>query len=190
MVRLILFGAPGAGKGTQAATLSQQLQVPHISTGDILRSAVAQQTPLGVEAQSYLNRGELVPDDLVIALIRERLSQPDAHSGWILDGFPRTVPQAEALDRLLQELSQRCDRVVNLEVPEPVLVSRMLERGRQDDTEDVIRNRLQVYHQKTSPLIHFYRDRDQLTAIDGHADVPAVTAAILDSLEDANHLAS
>lgn len=190
MVRLILFGAPGAGKGTQAATLSRTLKVPHISTGDILRSAVANQTALGVEAQTYLNQGDLVPDALVTALIRERLGQGDTQSGWILDGFPRTVPQAQDLEQLLQELNQHCDRVVTLEVPESVLIERMLGRGRRDDTEAVIQNRLQEYHQKTAPLIHFYRDRQQLTAINGNAEVPVVTQAILHSLDNLNNLAS
>lgn len=188
MVRLILFGAPGAGKGTQAAALSGQLQVPHISTGDILRSAVANQTSLGLQAQNYLDRGQLVPDDLVIALIRERLSQSDAQTGWILDGFPRTIPQAEALNQLLRDMAQQIDRVINLEVPELVLVDRMLSRGRQDDTEAVIRNRLQEYHQKTAPLINFYRDRDQLITVNGNAEVPEVTTSILRCLEQPHRL--
>lgn len=182
MARLILFGPPGAGKGTQAAALSHQLKIPHISTGEILRSAVANQTPLGIKARSYLDRGELVPDQLVIALIRDRLTQADALQGWILDGFPRNLPQAHALDQLLAEIGQTYDQVINLEVPDQVLVERMLSRGRQDDTEAVIRRRLQVYRDQTEPLIDFYCDRQQLTRVNGNLDIDAVTTRIRNSI--------
>jgi adenylate kinase len=194
VARLILFGPPGAGKGTQAVELSQRFSVPHISTGDLFRAAVAEQTSLGVKAQGYLDRGELVPDDLVIDMIRERLVhvqpdtlqpdtlQPDTQSGWLLDGFPRTVPQADALDDLLSGIHQELDRVVNLQVPDAVLLERLLGRGRKDDSEDVIRRRLQVYHEQTAPLIRFYGDRHQLTDIDGSAPVEDVTAAIQTAL--------
>ncbi len=190
MVRLILFGAPGAGKGTQALVLAQEQQVPHISTGDILRAAVANQTALGLQAKTYLDQGQLVPDDLVIDLIQERLNQPDAQSGWILDGFPRTVTQAQALDGLLKGIGQSCDQVINLEVPEQVLVARMLGRGRRDDNETVIRQRLQEYAQKTAPLIDFYRDRQKLTAIDGNAQIQHVTKAIQQLVQGLDNLAS
>lgn len=182
VARLILFGPPGAGKGTQAAALSHQLKIPHISTGEILRSAVANQTPLGIKARSYLDRGELVPDQLVIALIRDRLTQADALQGWILDGFPRNLPQAHALDQLLAEIGQTYDQVINLEVPDQVLVERMLSRGRQDDTEAVIRRRLQVYRDQTEPLIDFYCDRQQLTRVNGNLDIDAVTTRIRNSI--------
>jgi adenylate kinase len=178
VVRLILFGPPGAGKGTQAQALSQVLQIPHISTGDIFRAAVAQKTPLGQVAQSYLDQGSLVPDQLVIDLIRERLDQSDVKSGWLLDGFPRSLPQAHALDELLQDLGQQFDRVVNLAVPDQVLVDRMLSRGRKDDTENVIRNRLQVYRDQTEPLIEFYQSRQQLADVDGDVPVEQVTQSI------------
>jgi adenylate kinase len=178
VVRLILFGPPGAGKGTQAVELSTRFSVPHISTGDLFRAAVSEQTPLGVKAQGYLDRGELVPDDLVIDMIRERLVQPDTQAGWLLDGFPRTVPQAHALDDLLSSIHQGLDRVVNLQVPDTFLVERLLGRGRKDDSEDVIRRRLQVYHDQTAPLTRFYGDRNQLTDIDGSVPVETVTAAI------------
>lgn len=178
MVRLILFGPPGAGKGTQAQTLAQCWKIPHISTGDILRSAVADKTDLGVKAQAHMEQGELVPDQLVIAMIQERLSQVDAQLGWILDGFPRNVSQAQTLDDLLQHLDQGYDLVVNLAVPDEVLVARMLNRGRKDDDETVIRRRLEVYRDQTAPLIDFYGDRQQLVNINGNMEMKAVTTAI------------
>jgi len=167
VTRLIFLGPPGAGKGTQAKSLSEHWHIPHISTGEILRAAIAQGTPLGKQAQSYVAKGELVPDDLILALIRERLSQPDATSGWILDGFPRNVAQAEFLDRLLQELHQSYDCVVNLEVPDGTIVSRLLARQRQDDTEEIVLHRLQIYRDRTEPLIDFYHQRGNLLKVDG-----------------------
>ena len=152
MARLIFLGPPGAGKGTQAKLLADSHNIPHISTGDILRAAVSRQTNLGVKAQEYMDRGELVPDQLVIDLIRERLGQPDAQLGWILDGYPRTVVQADSLDGLLVELSQTCDRAINFDVPDETLIERMLSRGRKDDNEGVIRRRLEVYREQTAPL--------------------------------------
>ena len=178
MARLIFLGAPGAGKGTQANALAVLGQIPHISTGDILRGAVAQQTPLGLKAQSYMDQGNLVPDQLVIALIRERLSQQDAQNGWILDGFPRNTTQASFLDELLVEIDQTYGCAVNLEVPDDVLVQRMLGRGRQDDTEVVIRRRLQVYHDQTAPLINFYQSRQKLVSIDGNVSPEEVTGKL------------
>ncbi|NEP17232.1 MAG: adenylate kinase [Leptolyngbya sp. SIO4C1] len=178
MTRLIFLGAPGAGKGTQAQRLSAESQVPHISTGDILRTAVAKQTDLGKKAAHYMNAGELVPDDLILDLIRERLGQADATNGWILDGFPRNVSQANFLDGLLEEIQQPCDFVLNLDVPDEVLVTRLLSRGRQDDTEAVIRNRLAVYREQTEPLIDFYRGRQQLVSVNGNQPMDAVTAEL------------
>jgi adenylate kinase len=177
MTRLIFLGPPGAGKGTQAKFLADLLNIPHISTGEILRSAIAQGTPLGQKAQSYVDKGELVPDDLLLDLIRERLNQPDAQNGWILDGFPRNVNQASFLEQLLQELNQSCD-CVNLEVPDEVLVDRMLGRGRKDDNEDTIRRRLEVYRKDTEPLIGFYRDRSVLKSINGDRSVEEVTESL------------
>lgn len=178
MVRLIFLGPPGAGKGTQAQTLAQAEAIPHISTGDILRTAVAEQTELGQKAQSYMDRGELVPDQLMLDLVRDRLSQEDVKPGWILDGFPRTVGQATFLDKLLQEIEQTCDRVINIDAPDEVLVARLLGRGRKDDAEDVIRTRLAVYRKQTAPLIDFYGGRNQLIYINGDQPVAVVTAAI------------
>ena len=182
MPRLIFLGAPGAGKGTQAQTLALHWHIPHISTGDILRGAMKERSPLGVKAQSYVDRGELVPDQLLLDIMEERLSQSDAQSGWILDGFPRNVNQASFLEQLLQKLTQDSVRAVNLDVPDEVLVSRLLGRGRADDTEEVIRRRLEVYREQTLPLIDFYRDRQQLMSIDGNQPLEKVTADLQELL--------
>lgn len=176
MTRLIFLGPPGAGKGTQAKLLSEHCDVPHIATGDILRAAVADQTELGQKAEQYMNAGELVPDALILNLIRERLTQPDAKDGWVLDGFPRNVPQAEFLEQLLDEINQPFDFVVNLDVPNEVIISRLLKRGRKDDAEEVIRHRLDVYRQQTAPLIDFYRNRQKLVSIDGNQEMESVNA--------------
>ncbi len=178
MTRLIFLGPPGAGKGTQAQILSKGCEVPHISTGDILRAAVKAKTELGQQADGYMSAGELVPDDLMLGLIRERLGQGDTANGWLLDGFPRNVEQAEFLDRLLQEIEQTCEFVINLEVPDEELVARMLERGRKDDEEAVIRNRLKVYREQTEPLINFYQERQLLRSVNGNQDLDTVTQTL------------
>ena len=182
MPRLIFLGAPGAGKGTQAQTLALHWHIPHISTGDILRGAMKERSPLGIKAQSYVDRGELVPDQLLLDIMEERLSQSDAQSGWILDGFPRNVNQASFLEQLLQKLTQDSARAINLDVPDEVLVSRLLGRGRADDTEEVIRRRLEVYREQTLPLIDFYRDRQQLMSINGNQPLEKVTADLQELL--------
>lgn len=178
MTRLIFLGPPGAGKGTQAKTLAEDWNIPHISTGDILRQALKEQTPLGIKAQSYMDKGELVPDQLVQEMVEERLHQPDTKSGWILDGFPRTVQQAAFLEELLQKLAQSGERVVNLDVPDEVVVDRLLQRGRKDDSEEVIRRRLEVYRSQTAPLIDFYSDRHQLLTVNGNQSLEEVSAQI------------
>lgn len=179
MTRLIFLGAPGAGKGTQAQILSQSRGIPHISTGDILRSEVKDQTELGLQAKSYMNKGELVPDSLILDMIRGRLAQPEARKGWILDGFPRNVSQAEFLDRLLAEIQQHYDLAIDLNVPQQILVERLLDRAkiqnRPDDTEEVIRRRLVVYDEQTAPLIDYYRHKGVFRSIDGNRDLSAVT---------------
>lgn len=175
MTRLIFLGPPGAGKGTQAQILAQHLNIPHISTGDILRQAMKEQTPLGIKAQGYVNSGELVPDQLVQDLVEERLGQPDAKSGWILDGFPRKVTQAAFLEELLSKTGQGGERVVNLDAPDEVVVTRLLSRGRKDDTEEVIRRRLEIYRNDTAPLIDYYSDRQKLVTINGDQSQEEVT---------------
>ncbi len=182
ITRLVFLGPPGAGKGTQAKQLSHVCGVPHISTGDILRSAVSQGTELGKKAQFYMDQGELVPDELILNMIRERLGAEDTQSGWILDGFPRNVEQASFLDSLLQDIGQPCDCVVNLDVPDEVIVARLrlrgVQEGRSDDTETTIRHRLDVYRQLTAPLIDFYRNRQQLVSVDGNRPVEQVTTEL------------
>ncbi|MGQ4645831.1 adenylate kinase [Lyngbya aestuarii] len=183
MTRLIFLGPPGAGKGTQAKILADNLAIPHISTGDILRSAMAAQTTLGQKAQSYYDKGDLVPDDLLHDLIGERLSQSDAQKGWILDGFPRKLSQASFLEELLQELSQQCDCALNLEVPDEVLIIRLLGRGRQDDNKDTIRRRLEVYRQETEPLIVFYGERSLLKTVNGDQSPEEVTESVKQAVD-------
>lgn len=178
MTRLIFLGPPGAGKGTQAKVLAESCEIPHISTGDILREAKTKGTPLGLQAKDYMDRGELVPDSLILDLIRDRLKESDAQNGWILDGFPRNVEQAQFLDELLQDMNQSYDRVVNFDVPDPVLVTRMLGRGRTDDNEETIRRRLEVYRQQTAPLIDFYQQRDSLVSVDGDRSMEEVSTAL------------
>ncbi len=178
MTRLIFLGAPGAGKGTQASALAESHNIPHISTGDILRQAVANQSPLGLLAKSYMDQGELVPDSLIMGLIKDRLGQADAQNGWILDGFPRNLSQAQALNDLLQEMKQNYDRVIYFEVSPETLITRMLERGRKDDNEATVRRRLEVYQEQTVPLIKFYRDINSLRVIDGNDNVTTVANSL------------
>jgi adenylate kinase len=172
------LGPPGAGKGTQAKCLAASQNIPHISTGDILREAISVQSPLGIKAQNYMDKGELVPDELVQDLVKERLKQPDTHLGWILDGFPRKVTQAVFLEDLLQEIGGGEERVVNLDVPDPVVIARLLARGRKDDSEAVIRRRLEVYRADTAPLINYYSDRQKLLKVDGNRSEEEVSAAL------------
>jgi adenylate kinase len=176
VTRFIFLGPPGAGKGTQAALLSESCDLPHISTGEILRSEVASQSLLGLKAKGYMDSGQLVPDELILDMVRNKLSSLSTDSGWILDGFPRNVSQAVFLEQFLEDISQTCDWVINIEVEDAVLIDRLLaaNRNRQDDTEDVIRNRLKVYHSQTAPLIDFYRDRNLLMSINGHQAVESI----------------
>lgn len=175
MTRLIFLGPPGAGKGTQAVKVAEYFQIPHISTGELLRSAVSEKTELGQKAQEYMDKGELVPDHLILDMVRDRLSQSDVIKGWILDGFPRNVSQASFLDDLLAEIHQECNYAVNLEVPDEELISRMLGRGRQDDNEETIRRRLEVYREETAPVIDYYRQRNELVSVNGNLSMDEVT---------------
>jgi len=176
--RLLLFGPPGAGKGTQAIRLSQRLGVPQISTGDMLRAAVAAGTPLGRQAQAIMERGELVPDAVATGVAEERLGEADARRGFVLDGFPRTVGQAQALDGILERLGTPLDACLVLRIGEEALVERLLKRGqiegRSDDTEEVIRKRMRVYREQTEPLLAHYRAQDLLREIDAEGSIEEV----------------
>ena len=174
-IKLIFLGPPGAGKGTQAKLLADSYSIPHISTGEILRDAISKKTDLGTQAQAFVDRGELVPDALILDLIRARLQESDAQKGWILDGFPRNVSQAEFLETLLAELEQNCDFALNLEVPDSVLVQRLVGRGRKDDNETTISRRLEVYREQTAPVIEFYEKRGSLVSVDGNQQMDDVT---------------
>jgi adenylate kinase len=175
--RILFLGPPGAGKGTQAERLAERRQLLHLSTGELLRAEVKAGTPLGREAEAVMASGGLVGDQLVLAIVRHRL---EAHSGgWLLDGFPRNLPQAEALNGLLGELGQPIDRVLLLELDDSSLTARMLNRGRADDNEVVIRNRLEVYRQQTEPLISYYRQRNLLELVDATGSIEAISARIL-----------
>lgn len=182
-MNVILLGAPGSGKGTQAECLSRLLQRPHVATGDILREAVRQKTSLGEKVGVYMSAGALVPDDLIIELMLERLVEPDCQKGCIMDGFPRTLAQAKALDKLFQKRGFRIDRAVNLKVPRDVLIVRVGGRARQDDANDVIVKRLQVYEDQTSPLIGYYEQQGKLFEVNGIGTVDEITQRILAGLK-------
>ena len=177
--RVVLLGPPGAGKGTQAQVLGRCLGVPAISTGDLLREAVAAENELGRRVRASMGDGKLVADEVMAEVVRERLGQPDARRGYLLDGFPRTLPQAEILEGMLRDAGDRLDAVLLLDVPEEVVVGRALLRKRGDDAEAVIRERLKEYREKTVPLIGYYRQRGLLRAIDGDRPIEEVTAAML-----------
>lgn len=191
-MRLILLGPPGAGKGTQARRLVDRFNVIQLSTGDMLRAAVAAGTPVGLRAKDIMARGELVPDDVVIAIVADRISEPDAHNGFVLDGFPRTVPQAEALDRMLEQKGLALDAVIELKVDEAALLGRIESRIasmaahgetlRADDNPESLRKRLDAYRAQTAPLTGYYAGRGMLRTVDGMASIDDVTAAIADVL--------
>ena len=184
---LLLLGVPGAGKGTQAKRISEDYGIPQIATGDMLRAAIAAGTELGRTVKPILDSGELVPDDLIVALIRERLAQGDTQAGFILDGFPRTIPQAEALDAMLAEIGRRLAVVLEFQLDEEEAVRRMLgragEEGRSDDTPEVIGRRMVVYREQTEPLVAYYLGNGTLVGIDAGRPVGEVYAEIEDVLE-------
>lgn len=208
-MRIIFIGPPGAGKGTQCARLTDRLAIPHISTGDMFRAALSQGTPMGQQARKYMDAGELVPDEVVVGMVRERFSQDDVGRGFLLDGFPRTVPQAQALQDLLGELDMALDAVILLEVPDEPIVERITGRRsdpetgriyhlkfdpppaevadrlqhRSDDTEEKVRARLNAYHAQTAPLIPFYEDLGLLRRVDGMGDMDDVTTRLVAALE-------
>jgi adenylate kinase len=182
VTRLVLVGPPGAGKGTQATALSEKLGIPHISTGELFRKHIADETELGKEVKHILDSGGLVPDDVTNRMLIERLEQPDTTAGFLLDGFPRNIGQADVLSKVLADYDQKLDAVVQLQVDEEVVVSRLLARGRADDNEDVIRNRQRVYRAETAPLLDYYRDI--LVAVDGVGEVEEITNRVLSALRD------
>ena len=185
-MRLVLLGAPGSGKGTQAARLKEHLQVPHISTGDLLRAEVAAGSPLGLAAKEVMARGELVSDAILLGMLEDRLSRPDTAGGFILDGYPRNLAQADALDGLLTRLRQPFDYAVQLEVAIELLVERIAGRakaeGRADDSPESVRTRLKVYDDQTAPVIEYYRQHGQLTVVDGVGDLDDVFTRILEAI--------
>ncbi|MEO1001965.1 MAG: adenylate kinase [Cyanobacteria bacterium J06638_7] len=181
--RLLFLGPPGAGKGTQAQRLAAECGLLHLSTGDLLRAEVAAGSALGQEAQAVMARGELVSDALVLAIVRHRLEEQSDGGGWLLDGFPRNLTQAEALAVLLEELGQPIELVVLLELDDGVLIQRLLSRGRSDDNEAVIRHRLEVYREQTAPLIAYYQERQLLQSVEADGTVEQIGARILAVLE-------
>jgi adenylate kinase len=185
-MRLVLLGAPGSGKGTQATRLKVHLQVPHISTGDLLRAEVAAGSTLGLEAKGVMARGELVSDAILLGMLEDRFSRADTGNGFILDGYPRNLAQAAALDILLGRLKQSFDFAVQLDVATELLVERIAGRaqaeGRADDTPDSVRTRLQVYNSQTAPVIGYYRQHGQLTVVDGVGNLDEVFTRILEAI--------
>ena len=183
-MKLLFIGPPGAGKGTQAGRVAERLGIPHISTGDMFRHHVSTGTELGKLVDSIMKAGEYVPDEITVEMLRERLAEPDAADGYILDGFPRTAGQVAALDGLLGE--DGLDTVVVFEVEEDALVERLLARGRADDSEETIRNRFKVYQEQTAPLLDLYGDRGIVATVDGIGDIDEVTDRILEVLGTQN----
>jgi len=207
-MNIVLLGAPGAGKGTQAKYIVEEYGIPQISTGDILRAAVANETPLGLEAKKFMDAGDLVPDDVVIGLVKDRLIAGDTTRGFILDGFPRTIPQAEALDEALAELGKKIETALSVDVDFDVIVDRLTSRRtcracgritnasegdtceacsgelyqRDDDNEATVRNRLEIYEAQTAPLIEYYDNKDILKRVDGDRDIKAVWGDVHDYL--------
>ena len=185
-MRLVLLGAPGSGKGTQAARLKEHLQVPHISTGDLLRAEVAAGSALGLQAKEVMARGELVSDAILLGMLEDRFSRPDTRNGFILDGYPRNLAQAAALDGLLSKLGQPFDYAVQLDCPSEMLVERIAGRakaeGRADDNPESVRKRLEVYGTQTAPVIEFYRQHGQLTVVDGVGSLDEVFTRIVEAI--------
>ncbi|WP_017307001.1 adenylate kinase family protein [Spirulina subsalsa] len=185
-MRLILLGGPGSGKGTQLRNLSQHLQLAGISVGDVLRQAIASQTFLGVKAQPYVERGELVPDPLMIQLMRLRFLQPDLgteHKGWILEGYPRTAFQAEELDFVLDDFGQFLDSAIYLKIDETAMRERSLARSRADDSPEILNKRISLFHQRTIPILEYYGRRQKLLILNAEKSVEEVTQEILQKLE-------
>jgi adenylate kinase len=186
-LNILILGPQGSGKGTQAKRIAAEYGIPHVATGDMFRDAIARRTPLGLEVEPILARGDLVPDELTIRLIRERLAEDDAEAGFVLDGFPRNARQADALDALLDELGRPLDVVLELQVPDEVCIARLLKRageeGRTDDTPETIARRLGIYHRETAPLVQHYLATGKVVGIHGEGSVGEVWAEIQQALE-------
>jgi adenylate kinase len=186
-MRLVLLGAPGSGKGTQASRLKAELAVPHISTGDMLRAAVAAGTPMGLQAKAVMAAGQLVSDDILLGMLEDRLAQADAQAGFILDGYPRNLAQAGALDDLLARIGQPLDAVIKLDVPNATILARCEIRykaeGRADDNPDTVRKRLAIYAEQTAPVADFYARRGKLQVVDGVGELAEVTARVKRALQ-------
>lgn len=185
-MRIVLLGAPGSGKGTQATLLKQRLNIPHVSTGELLRAAVAAGTPLGMQAKAVMESGALVSDEIVLGMLEDRLRQPDVQRGFILDGYPRNLAQARALDALLERLRQPVDKTLQLDVAEDVLLARLAGRAqaesRADDSPQTVAHRLHVYQQQTAPVIDFYRDHGTLVRVPGEGSVEEILERIIAAL--------
>jgi len=192
-MRIVLLGAPGSGKGTQATLMVERLGLPHISTGVLLRNAAKRGTDLGLKAKSIIDKGELVPDEIMSDMIEERLSRDDVANGFILDGYPRNLDQAKALDDMLERLGQPADHAIQIDVDPDQIIKRLAGRaeqeGRADDNEDVVRNRMRVYHEKTAPVIDYYAGRGLLTHVLGDGKIEDVLERILSILK-VNHAVS
>ncbi|MFN3704191.1 adenylate kinase [Thermomonas sp.] len=186
-MRLVLLGAPGSGKGTQAARLKDYLQVPHISTGDLLRAEVAAGTPLGLQAKEVMARGDLVSDEILLGMLKERFSREDTRAGFILDGYPRNLAQAAALDQLLASLGQTFDAAVQLVVDNEQIIERLAGRakaeGRDDDSPESVRHRLKVYDEKTAPVIDYYRQHGKLVTVNGMGSLDEVFTRIVEAIQ-------
>ncbi len=191
MLNIIIFGAPGSGKGTQSEKLTERYNLTHISTGEVLRDKIERQTELGILADTYMSKGQLVPDNLVIDMLREFIANNSESKGYILDGFPRTLPQGEAMDKILEEQNESINVVLWLDVDDDELIARLLKRGkdsgRDDDTFDTIKSRLEVYYRKTEPLKDFYSKQGKLVQIDGTGTVDEIFSRIEEVVDNLNY---
>jgi len=186
-MKLLIMGPPGVGKGTQADRIKDKLKILHLSTGDILRAKVKAKSAIGVDAKLYMDFGKLVPDHILIEIVKERISKDDCENGYLLDGFPRTLPQAEGLDEMMHSIGHDLECAISLTADEDELVERLIKRGkesgRSDDTPEVIRNRQKIYWEQTAPLLDFYRGKGILKEVDGSGEIPEITERILDVLK-------